>query len=806
MFATYKNLVYIILTGLFLMTGPPGIQSQETLDPVSEHIVETLNRLEYNYPQQKAFIHLDKEEYLAGEHIWMKVYLVNATTHRPDTLSTNFYVELINKNGDLASVQLMRLRNGFSHGDIRLPDSISEGNYQLRAYTDWMNNFGEDFFFTKDICVYNPIEENYIRRWDVWRNRLFNRRLERTQEDMQFAFFPEGGQVVEGLENRVAFKAANALGAGVAAEGQVLDNGGNTIARFSTFHNGMGSFSFVPEAGKRYEAEIEFDNGDTKSLKLPNAISTGYLLSAEHQDEAIEVRVQTNFLPADMGISDQIYLLAQTRGRVSFIEEAMLTDGEFNTRIPLERLPTGISQIKLFNAYGQPISERLVFVQHSDIGVLDYVEYTLVEGEDEQKMQLGMALSNDKTKGSYSLAVIDTEKSEADYRSNIATELLLFGDLADTAKDPWYYLSPDSEASAKAADLIMMTHGWRRFDWQKILDGQFPRIAYGFPKGITFAGQVSPRASDRETGEVDVELAVYHDEVNIYATSTDRRGNFVFSNLDYTGDFSATLRLDQPLERRSMRVDLASKDFDELKYEKNFNTRHLQVTSRGDDWERVKHPQTIMKSRGLLEPSRERISMYSDPDQVIYFEDIRDQHSNIMDVLRTRVRGLRVVGGEIMLRGPSSFRFTNEPVFMIDEVMVDRTSFLSVSVHEVDRMTVISGPQSAILGSRGANGALLIYTRRGDDHRHVSYEYLLKGFHEPSETFESRINTDVYAKSRMNRTLFWEPYAETNDFGEIDVSFPVDRHVRHVRVILQGIDENGRITFSDQVITGQSLN
>jgi len=805
MFATYQKFIYTILTGLFFLTGPPATHPQEALDPVSEHIVETLNRMEYNYPRQKVFIHLDKEEYLAGEHIWMKVYLVNATTHRPDTLSTNLYVELINKNGKLASVQLMRMTNGFSHGDIQLPDSISEGNYQLRAYTDWMNNFGEDFFFTKDIYVYNPIEENFIRRWDVMKNRLFNRRLERTQEDMQFAFFPEGGQLIEGIENRVAFKAANVLGAGVEAEGVLLDNQGNTLFRFSTFHNGMGAFSFMPEAGKRYRAEIEFENGDTKSLRLPGASPAGYLLSAEQQDRSIEVHVQTNFSPSERGISEQIYLLAQTRGRVYFIDEAALTDGKYLTQIPLEQLPGGIAQIKLFNAYGQPVSERLVFVRNDDIAGLDYVEYAMEEGEEELKMQLGLALGNDKTKGSYSLAVLDTEEGQVDYRSNIATELLLFGDIAYATDDPWFYLSPNSEGSAKAADLIMMTHGWRRFDWEEILDGTFPRIAYGFPKGITFAGQVSPRASDRETGEVDVELAVYQDEVNIYATSTDRKGNFAFTNLDYTGDFSATLRLDQPLERRSMRVDLASRDFDELTYEKNFNTRPLQVTSRGDQWERVRQPQTIMRSRGLLEPSRERVSMYSDPDQVIYFEDIRDQHSNIMDVLRTRVRGLRVVGGEIMLRGPSSFRFTNEPVFMVDEVMVDRNSFLSISVHEVDRMAVISGPQSAILGSRGANGALLIYTRRGDDHRHVSYEYLLKGFHEPSETFESHIHTEIYAQNQMNRTLFWEPYAETNDFGEIEVSFPVDRHVRHVRVILQGIDENGRITFHDKVITDQQL-
>ncbi len=779
-----------------LLSGLNGLRAQEDFGPTATHILEQLQKMEYTYPQQKAYLHLDKQEYLAGENIWMKVYLVNAASHRPDTLSTNLYVELINSQGELSSVHLMRMKDGFSHGDIRLPDSITEGNYQLRAYTDWMHNFGEELFFSTDIYVYNPIEENFIRRREAWQNRRFNRRLERQQDEMQFAFFPEGGILAEGVENRVAFKAANALGAGVDASGELTDQDGNTVASFSTFHNGMGHFSFTPEAGKRYHASITYAGGESKRLRLPQASGRAFLLSARQTAESIEVKVARNFSAAD----DRVQLLAQTRGRAYFMEEALLEEGVFRTSINKDLLPTGVTQIMLFDGGGRPIAERLVFVHHGDIAGLDYVEYGIEVVDDEEEMQVSMALDNDENRGSYSLAILDTSGEQTDYRNNIASELLLFSDLVYPTEDPWFYLSDNTGDPALAADLLMMTHGWRRFDWEKILDDQFPELRYGFPKGIVFAGKVSPRASDRATGEVDVELAVYKDEVNIYSTTTDRQGNFVFSNLDYSGDFTATLRIEQTLEKRSLRVDLASRSFDEVRYGKNFNTRPLRVTARGEDWQRVKKPQTVMRSRGLLEPSRETLSMYSQADQVIYFEDIRDQHSNIMDVLRTRVRGLRVVGGEIILRGPSSFRFTNEPVFMIDEVIVDRSSFLNLSVQEVERMAVISGPQSAILGSRGANGALLIYTRRGDSHRHLSYEYMLKGFHEPSETFSSQIHTDIYTKSQIERTLFWKPHVEVNDFGEIDASFPVDQHVRNVRVILQGIDENGRITFHDQLI------
>ncbi len=797
------NHILILCFGAFLLITPSGVLGEEEFDPTATHILEQLQKKEFNYPQQKIFVHLDKEEYLAGERIWMKIFLVNGATHRPDTLSTNLYVELISADGELASLELMRMENGFSYGDIALPDSISEGNYMLRAYTDWMNNFDEKFFFKKDIYVYNAIEENYLRRRDVWQNRFYNRRLSREQEEMQFAFFPEGGHLVAGLENRVAFKAANALGAGVEAEGHIRDGDGTKIVAFSTNHQGMGDFSFTPDPDERYSAKIKFASGETSTKRLPEAESMGFLLAADQHDDQVDVRVEANFDPVNTELTNAIYVLAQTRGRAYFLEEAKLEDQQFRVQIPKSTFPSGITQIQLFNAQGLPVAERLVFINHGDIEGLDYLEHDVGTDDDgEERIKLGMALSNDENAGSYSLAVLDTDEESPDHRTNIASELLIFSDLGMAVKDPAYYLGQDEDA-ARAADLLMMTQGWRRFDWHLLLADEFPEIEYGFPTGISIGGQVSPRSSDRETGEVDVELAVQKEEVNIYTTTTDRRGNFLFANLDYDGYIMATLRVEQPLDKRALRVDLASRDLDEPEYEKNFNTRKKQVTSRGDDWERVSQPETVMRSRGLLEPSRETVSIYRDADQVIYFDDIRDQHRDIMDVLRTRVRGLRVVGSEIMLRGPSTFRGTNEPVFMVDEVMVDRNSFLNVSIQEVDRLAVISGPQSAILGSRGANGALLIYTRRGDAHRHESYEYLLKGFHEPAETFEAKINTDRYADSQMDRTLFWKPVTETNEYGEIDVSFPTDEHVRNLRVIIQGIDENGRITFDDQVIQTQ---
>ncbi len=805
MYSMYVKPKAILFTLFILIVGLQQGFSLTSPDKTAEKIMEGLQIMEYSYPGQKVFLHTDKDRYFAGETIWLKAYLVNAVTHRPDTLSTNLYVELFNVKGDLASIMLMRLENGFTHGDISLPDSLSEGSYRLKAYTDWMHNFDEDLYFSKDIHVVNPIEENFIKRLDVFRNRLFNRRLEKAQESHQLAFFPEGGQMISGLENHVAFKAANSLGAGIDASGVLYDERGAEVLQFTTYHDGMGSFSFIPEEGLRYTAEVTFENGDRKRVGLPQTISAGYLLSARKADDQIMVRVATNAAPAGLGLAGEFYVLVQSRGRPVFIEKGRLEDNTYTAIIPLEDLPSGITQIKLFTTEGNPIAERIVFINKGDIHKPRVSDLQASNTGDDDKISFTLSVSNDDFEGSYSLAVLDTDETTTDYRANIATEFLLTSEIASSLKEPWYYVLGESPEAARAADLVMMTHGWRRFDWQKVVEREFPEIRYGFPKGISLSGVVSPRSSERETGETDVELAIEKDKVDIYTTTTTRKGEFVFSNLDYDGHFTATLRIGQPIQQRALRADLNVRETEDVEYDKNFNTRFFEVTSRGDDWERTSRPETMFRSRGLVEPSAESLSMYRDADQVIYFDDIRDQHSSVMDVLRSRVRGLRVIGNEIVLRGRSSFRMSNEPVFLVDEVIVNRSTFLSTSIYEVERLAVISGPSSAILGSRGANGALLLYTRRGDDHRHDAYQYLLKGFHVPSETFDAKIHTDNYAQYNVSRTLFWEPRLKANENGNVNLSFPADNHQKNMRVVIQGIDENGRITFKELFVDGQDI-
>lgn len=122
-----------------------------------------INKLEAyieKYPQEKVHLHLDKPYYAIGDDIWFKAYLINAQTGKPSTISNAIYVELINEQDSIKKQIKLPVISGFTWGDFKLPDSFAEGNYRIRAYTQWMKNAGTEFFFDKTIKIGNSWSNN----------------------------------------------------------------------------------------------------------------------------------------------------------------------------------------------------------------------------------------------------------------------------------------------------------------------------------------------------------------------------------------------------------------------------------------------------------------------------------------------------------------------------------------------------------------------------------------------------------------------------------------------------------------------
>ena len=557
-------------------------------------------------PQEKVYLHIDKPFYKPGDAIWFQAYLLKGEDHKPSQLSNVVYVELVNPKGNVEASRSLASMNGKAKGDFQLDPTAPGGIYKIRAYTQWMKNFGEETFFSKELQVQKIItpklllsldfeREGYgpadrvtatLKARDLENNPItaqkidykvslagqqflvqkaftnekgeasiafqlpadlksadgllnvvvesrgvaesVSRAIPITLNKVALQFFPEGGELVENVAGKVAFKALNEFGKAADVEGVILDEKGNQVQQFSSFHKGMGAFDFTPEAGRTYTAKLTKPASADSVYHLPAALKNGYSLRLEQKDA--KTLTATIYNP----LKNPVYLLGQLRGEIYFNREIKAGAGTTKLDISLENFPVGVAQFTLFDHQQLEQCERLVFVNkerrlHIDLET-DKEQYQVrekvslkIRTYDENKIPVPASLS---------LSVVDDKiiSYADDKQDNILSHLLLSSDLKGKIEEPSFYFNPDEAKATAALDYLLMTQGWRRFTWQQVLQGA-GGISY-YPEKLN---SVSGRVLNRRTGapiEASVTLVELENRRRAVQLNTKPDGSFLFLNTD----------------------------------------------------------------------------------------------------------------------------------------------------------------------------------------------------------------------------------------------------------------------------------
>lgn len=747
---------------------------------------------------QKLYLHMNKSDYLAGETIWFNAYLVNSVTHQPDTASTNIYVDLINSSGVLMEKRVMLAEKGVAEGDISLPMALPDGNYYLRAYTDWMKNFPEEFFYKRYLYIENSQYEDMIPRLEVRSNRRFNRNLNRMAGDFSIAFFPEGGNLVQGTTNRIAFKAIDALGRGLDVEGVVTDDSGNEIARFSTLHSGMGSFDLQPEPGVIYSASVEHNGSRPQDFDLPKVMSSGVGLRVDREGTDIFLNLYSARSSDGRGYNGNFDIIGHTRGMVFYKETVSMNDGVAEAVIPENLFESGITHFTVFSGNREPVAERLVYIDLDDsFSIIPNVVKGEHEGQQYLGLQIGIAdREGNPVEGTFSMSVLTGDYLPPGSSENILTHYLLSSDLDGFIEEPQEYFDPEKEMETEL-DHIMMTHGWRRFDWKSVLSGEMPDFTHTPSSSLNVEGRVTDPAKDEPVNNFEVEMRVIDHNDN-YTTRTDGRGNFVFDGLEYPDSYRVEISSRRLPGDYPPKIELLTGQVTGFDYDPNIFTQEEQITSRGRDWRRVsdagRSPYAVTTDRTRSPQS------YGVPDQTIYIDREKVTQRTVYDVLVERGQGIQVVGNQIMFRGPSSINLSSEPMFMLDGVQTSKDNVLSYSPREIERIELFRGTSAAIFGVRGGSGVIIAYSRQaGDRGFQDSKEYLLVGYHTPREFYSDYLSASPAAASGSDhaRTIHWEPDLLDEEKEDNTVFFPYSPNIRSMKIVIEGVGLNGGIAAGE---------
>ncbi len=755
--------------------------------------------------QEKLYVQSNKDFYVAGEVLWFKIFDLNGSSNAPFLFSKVAYVELLDQQKTPVLQTKVSLK-GDGSGSVLIPYTIHTGNYILRAYTSWMKNFAPEFYYHRSITIVNTTVGHDFPERDK-------------HAEYRIRFFPEGGNLVAGLKSEVAFKMSGRQGTVRDFKGVVVDENGDTAARFHPFKFGMGHFSFLPEKEHSYHAVIRTRDGHRIVKDLPDPYEQGYVLHVAYSSGSkIKITLQKNIPSAR-----QAYLIIHTREAVKAAEVLSFTGDKAVFELDQKQLAEGISQITIFDSEKQPVCERLYFKPVKSKLSLD-IKTDKQQYATREKVQLNLTAHNEKGKGipaAWTLSVFKLDALQQKSPENILNYLWLSSELQGPVDHPDYYFREEQDSIRQAADNLMMTQGWRRFDWTRLLKGipvnhpYIPEI-----KGPVISGVITNPEKHEPASDTKAYLALPGKQVHLYVSQSNREGAVFFNMKDFYGPHQVVVRTNTATGDSLDQIKILS-PFSE-KYS-HYALPAFPVTASQSSllkahnlWLQVGRTYHH-KDRELWRPEPiDTLPFYGKPYNS-YLLDNYTRYVTMEEVLREYVGEVAVrkrnrhyhfmvmnalLGtdqpvSDMLFQDDPLVLFDGIPVFNLDKVM----AFDPLKVQKID---VVAGRY--IYGPLVADGVVSFTTYKGDLRDYplnpgavvVDYEGLQRQriFYSP----EYETNEDQSSRiPDFRNALFWSPDIRTDSAGKAACSFYTSDLPGKYLIIANGISAEGRAGYQTAI-------
>ena len=769
--------------GLICLSFALPVFSQQELKEIQSSFNEYKN---YNL-KEKIFTHTDKDLYVAGEIVWFKLYVINADDNKFIDLSKLTYVEILDAEQKPVLQTKVELNKGTGNGSLYLPVSLNSGVYKLRAYTNWMKNFSADYYFEKSITIVNTLKTLNIQAVQP--------------RSYHVQFFPEGGNLVQNTESRVAFKIVDHRGQGMDCKAFLVRNNNDTIIEFHPLKFGIGRFAFTPEAGSSYKAVINVM--DTTIIKeLPKPLDDGYVLKVNNINMSqLDLRISTNIESADF-----VYVFVHTRQQAVVTEKVALKKGTGELRIEKNKLLEGISHITVFNNDMLPVCERLFFIQpkqkiviHPAINGDQYTSRKHVKISIKSSDESGLSVPADLSVAVYRLDSFDSTQS-----CLINNYFWLSSELKGRIESPGYYFSEKNAETDEAIDNLMLTHGWSRFIWQDILKHTKP--VYSFVpeyRGHIIYGRITDKITGLPSPGVLCYLSVPGSRIQLYGSVSDSNGIVRFYTKDIYASNEIVLQTNNTNNRYNLEITSSFSDKHSQKGMPLFNLSENMKNLLTDysTGMQVQNNYNGNKLKRVYTPSIDSSAFFGDPDKRYKLDDYT-RFSTMEEVLREYVYEVLVrrqrenfrlimvdADNKIFLDDPLTL-FNGVPVFDPNKIM----KYDPLKVREIDVVK-----NKYFFGPLVSNGIVNFITYEPDaamlsDLNAVILEY--DGIQYQREFYSPVYETQEQLSSHLpdfRNVLYWSPDVYTDAQGKAEINFFTSDMKGKYIVVVQGMTPDGRV-------------
>ncbi|HSN09173.1 MAG TPA: hypothetical protein VLS85_09045, partial [Hanamia sp.] len=514
-----------------------------------------------------------------------------------------------------------------------------------------------------------------------------------------------------------------------------------------------------------------------------------------------------------------------------FALDETFENGKAEGTIPTESLPGGILTITVFDQQWKPLAERITYVNSEDY--LFQPDVNVVNRGLGKRAKNNLQISvPDNISANLSVSVTDA-KLESENSDNIISHLLLTGELKGKVYDPAHYFLNNSDSIAQQLDLVMLTHGWRRFDWEKVVHGKFPVINY--PKDTSYlslSGKVIGATPEQlqKAGDIILMLTEKNSGTQTFTIPVAPDGYFddpsliLFDTAQIFYDF-ATKKSMSKVSVQFMPDILPpfsnyfnAPAFSNLYFKDTTgNEYHLQL-SREAELQLQYFKGKVLENINIKSKIKSKVQMVNDKYTSGLFKagnatelDLLDDplsisYTDIVSYIQGKVPSLYFDNAANKFLWMRNRAGENGPGLYLNEMatsydMISNIPVANVAYIKVFRPGFVGAPGS------GTGGAIVIYTKigkdgepisnlKGLDNNHVNGYTVVREFYSPD--YDSSTTDD---KKDLRTTLYWNPTVTTSPGqNKVNLTFFNNDFTEEFRVIIEGMTNDGRLTHIEKIV------
>jgi len=743
--------------------------------------------LETYFQQDREIIHVqfNKTTYLNNEDLAFKGYVLGKNTNLPNLNTSNIQLVIYDEQEQIVQKQLLYASNGTFSGGIHLNKKFKTGKYLFHFYTNWMNNFKEDDSFSQTIEIYNIDEPfNYKSNEPNWKT-------------VKIDFFPEGGNIIDGMNNTIGVKIIDCNNKGVELNNIIVqDSKSNEISRFNTNKMGYGAFYLIADANEKYTLKTHSEKL-TIAQELPRVKQTGISISYNNNlpRNILAVAVKTNEKGIELYQNKKFNLLIQQNGS-SILKEINFNNKEKEQLILVEKkyLPNGVNCIRLIDEELNEITERLIY------NYATIEPTTTVKAKGIVNDSIMLTGSPNLVQANISASILPENNICIENKRSILGTFYLNAYLETPEINNYIYFDPENKDKKRDMDLLMLNQYKSKFLWENIKSNP-PKITYKFNKGVTISGNINRSVNPNSTNKL---LLISLKDNLFEKTNVEKDNSFRFDNF-YVQDSTVYILQLENEKKSSIYTKMVAKVYN---HETKFNLP-LKFNKSNCPIEKIDGDSIVFSASKLSKKAinLNEITIINKFKKEVFthknemsinakaFKIEDDDFGNVLDFIgRNGYRtGIDPEENTAYIRSTRGAFAQGSPAVYIDDFLVfDYNLLYSLNLNNVDEIYIDQSGFSDT--TSGYSGTIKIYLKKGYDDKYFRTK------------FTTLIATDGYSKNIEFKTtpfdtqkefysfgtLNWSPNTTVKENQNFEYKFPKGNQ-KVIQVFIEGFSSDGQL-------------